>query len=286
MCLSIALSLLLTLPAVQDAPSTERTIDLASGGQLEVNPINKGSVTISGWDREQVSIKAFHSPRIHFEIQASKRGVKVEERRPVRSALEDVRLEIFVPRETRIQVIGRIPRVEVRGVEGSIFVNTNQGDIFVSRAKGSIRLSSSGGKLRLEEVNGTVQLNTTSQGIVVDGLMGSLEAETVSGDIALSGVRSNRVRATSHQGGISFQGRLDQGGLYDFATDKGSLDLILEQPVDATFTVGTVSGDFQCDFPLGGVVPKKGERFTFSVGEGGAQIELLTFQGPIRIRRR
>lgn len=286
MTLSLVLSLLLVLPAIQEAPRTERTLEASSGGRLEVNPINKGKVTVSGWDREQVQVRAFHSPQIRFEIQSSKNLVKVEERRPVRSALEDVRLEILVPQRFQVQVIGIMPQVSVEGVEGAVDVNTNQGDIAVRGCSGSVRLSSSGGVLRVEEASGVVQLRTSRNEIVVDGLRGNLEAETVNGDISLSGVASSRVKATSHRGSIRFQGALAAEGVYDLASDNGALELRLDEPLEASFTVGTVSGDFSCDFPLGGVEPKKGERFSFTVGKGGAQVDLLTFRGAIRILKR
>ncbi len=281
----MTLSFLFSLVLAFSTPQTEKVVAVSSGERLEVNPINKGEVIVSVWEKEEVRVIAYHSPEIQIEVQRSSGLVKVEERRPLRSALEDVRLEITVPRSFQVRIVGRRPRVTVVGLNGAVNVNTNQGDIIVREVTGSVRLRSSGGRLELKNVSGIAHLKTTAQGISVEGLEGALEAETVAGDIWLSGLTSNRVKATSHAGDITFQGLAVDGGLYDFATDNGTVKLILSQPLNAFFTVGTVSGDFRCDFPMGGATPKKGEKFTFAVGGGSAQIELLTFRGAILILR-
>ena len=276
---------LFSLVLVFSTPQTEKVVAVSSGERLEVNAINKGEVIISVWEKEEVRVRAYHSPEIRIEVQRSSGLVKVEERRPVRSALEEVRVEVTVPRSFQVRVVGSRPRVTVEGLNGAVNVNTNQGDVIVREVSGSVRLHSSGGRLELKDVRGIAHLKTTAKGISVEGLEGDLEAETVAGDIWLSGLTSSRVKATSHAGNITFQGPAVDGGLYDFASNNGTVKLILSQPLNAFFTVGTVSGDFRCDFPLGGAVPKKGEKFTFAVGGGSAQIELITFRGAILILR-
>ncbi|HSR52388.1 MAG TPA: DUF4097 family beta strand repeat-containing protein [Acidobacteriota bacterium] len=283
---TLAFAFLIGGLAPQESPRTERLIEAGEVQRIEINPLNKGSLRISGWDQPQVQVKAYHSPRISFEIQANHRLIKVEERRPSRSALEDVRLEIQVPMGLRLQVIGNMPEVSIEGLEGAVDVNTNQGNIALSNVSGSIRLTSSGGRLELSDVGGILRLRTSHEGISVKGLTGDLEAETVSGDILLQGIASKRIHATSHQGGIVLEGALAEDGVYDLASDNGGLELRLSEPLSASFTVGTVQGDFYCEFNLQGVQPRKGERFTFSVGDGAAQVDLLTFRGAIRIGRR
>jgi hypothetical protein len=51
----------------------------------------------------------------------------------------------------------------------------------------------------------------------------------------------------------------------------------------ASFEVGTVSGQLETTFDLGGVTPVQGESFTFTVGSSRARVAIITYSGAIRI---
>lgn len=60
----------------------------------------------------------------------------------------------------------------------------------------------------------------------------------------------------------------------------------LPESVSARVSVGTARGKFESDFDLGGTKPLTGEVFSFTIGEGEVQIELVTYSGDIRLKVR
>jgi hypothetical protein len=51
-----------------------------------------------------------------------------------------------------------------------------------------------------------------------------------------------------------------------------------------TITVATFNGDFESDFPVT-IMGTRDKRFSFTIGDGSARLELETFGGSIRLRR-
>ncbi len=60
----------------------------------------------------------------------------------------------------------------------------------------------------------------------------------------------------------------------------------MPETTNATFTVRTYNGDFQSNLPtkIVGEV-RRGRRATYTLGNGGAEVELESFGGTIRLRR-
>ena len=57
----------------------------------------------------------------------------------------------------------------------------------------------------------------------------------------------------------------------------------------ADCTVTTIEGDLQVDFEVAGSLERDGARGPereFTIGTGGAQVKIQTFDGPVTIRRR
>ena len=279
------LCFVLFLPASALAQTqTDTTFAVAAGSRLEINPLNQGELTVTAWDRQEIRVQATHPPALRVAIQHEDGLIKLEERRPVRAALDEILLRVSVPSNTRVTVVGTHAEVTIVGVEGGISVTTNQGNVTIRNATGPLKLQSSGGEFTVEDVTGIAQLRTTARRITVRNLSGDLTVETVAGDIELDSIQANRVEATSHAGNITYRGTIEANGLYDFASNRGNIVLHLPNSVSATVTAGTVSGEFTSDFPMD-VTPVQGEKFTFTLGTGTARIELITHRGSILLRR-
>ena len=62
--------------------------------------------------------------------------------------------------------------------------------------------------------------------------------------------------------------------------------MILPENTNATFTVRTYNGDFSSNLPTKRVGEvRRGRRATYTLGSGGAEVELESFGGTIRLRR-
>ena len=61
--------------------------------------------------------------------------------------------------------------------------------------------------------------------------------------------------------------------------------MLLPRTADATVTVSTFSGGFQSGFPLRLGAFRPGRSFSFTLGEGRAQVDLQSFDGHINLRQ-
>jgi DUF4097 and DUF4098 domain-containing protein YvlB len=118
---------------------------------------------------------------------------------------------------------------------------------------------------------------------------GEVDVETVSGTIALSGVRSKFVRAETVSGDVEYSGNADADGRYEFHSHSGDLRLTLPRDAGASFSAETFSGEVECDCemtPMPGEASRERPRhMRFQLGKGGARFTTETFIGDIIIER-
>ena len=101
----------------------------------------------------------------------------------------------------------------------------------------------------------------------------------------MSGIESGRVTAETVNGEVSYEGSIRSDGWYRFSTHNGPIDLTIPEGTGATFTASTFNGTLQTGFPVTLSEAKEGKEFSFTLGSGGARIELESFNGTMSIRR-
>ncbi len=134
--------------------------------------------------------------------------------------------------------------------------------------------------LRLRAVDGDVH---------VADIAGEIEINAVDGDVTLREV-SGGIVASSVDGSVRVE--LSDVGLVNpvsLATVDGDLLLITGEDTNADFSVSTIDGTFDCNFPYrvngsgqkwGGHV---GVHLSGTIGEGGPPISLKTIDGDLKI---
>ncbi len=129
--------------------------------------------------------------------------------------------------------------------------------------------------------------NSVSGDVQVSGVGDEVRAASVSGNVRLDGVRAPAVRASSVSGDVDV--RVDaltgQGDLR-FTSVSGDVSLQLPRSFDADFTMKTVSGELDSDFPLtlqGGMSRRS---LSGRIGRGGRELILTTVSGDVTLRAR
>lgn len=276
MILPLFLVLAGTLPAPGDT-----LIEVGPGDRLVVSYL-EGSVTVEGWDRSAVLVEA---GRGEFpEVRLRRVGDKIEVRPEPRGDAEDDH-RIRLPFWMGVGVSGRDLDVEIRGTEGEVSVRTLDGDILLRDLAGAVEAVSSDGEVEAIGLTGTAILRTGDDDLWVTRSSGSLELETVDGDLILEGLRSSRVRLRTTDGDVAFSGALLKGGEYRFSTHGGDVQLRLEGPVHADARILAYDGELESDFPIRATGYRSGEPLRFVLGDGGARLEVETFDGEVRILR-
>jgi hypothetical protein len=265
--------------------------------------VSEGNIRINGWERNEIRAFVNGGSKVGFKVlQKKEKPVWVKvlgfdpmvDREPgIDECLSGDDIELDVPRGAIIDLrsaesqisIESVSKVKVENVGGDITLNniangiqagTYQGDVMVEKSSGAISLSSITGNIVAFEVEPVE---------VGDGF----RAKTRNGAMTLQAIGHSLVEANSISGSIRFNGEFTSGGQYTFSTNNGSIQLAV--PVDSScrITANYGLGAFQSDIELKDVQKTSGsqiQKLTAMLGAGDATLNLRTYSGAIRIKKK
>src|SRR3954454_20266652 len=264
---------------------TDQTVNVAKGTKLDVNNF-AGDVIVKVWDRDAVRVEATHSDRESVDIKQGEQTLSVRSRSTRGGPPRSLDYTITVPKWMAIAVNGTYADVTMDGVGGDVTVETTRGDIKVTGGSGFVSLKSVQGEISLEKAKGRIEVRAVNEGIRLADISGDLSAESTNGGIILDRIDSANVDLYTVNGNISYDGPIKDKGLYRLTTHNGLIAIALPERVGAVLTVRTYNGGFRSTFPIkteDAANPKK--RFTVTLGNGSAHVELESFAGTIALRR-
>src|SRR5439155_23676285 len=131
---------------------------------------------------------------------------------------------------------------------------------------GDIHIAGSPSWLRAKSASGAVTFRGASSDAGIS---------TVSGPVKIEGGVFERTKIETVTGNVSFNGRLDRSGTFDFDTHSGSIDIAIPDKTSASFSVVTIAGSITNNVsrskPIAGRFGR-GSELTAEMGEGGAKI--------------
>ena len=264
------------------APRTDKTVPVARGTRLSLQN-DAGEVVIRTWDRDSLRVQARHPVRTVVDIQTTSNIVQIRSR-----GQGSVDYEITAPAWLPMKVSGQFLYIGIEGAQNEISAETTRGDIVVKGGSGFVTAKSIHGEIILEDAKGRITASSINEGIRITGAGGEISADTTNGDIVLSRIDAKSVEAATVNGDIRFEGPVSTSGQYRFTTHNGNITLAFPENSNATLSVRTYNGEFH----TGGLPVKivgerrQGRRTTYVLGNGGgAELELESFGGSIRLRR-
>jgi DUF4097 and DUF4098 domain-containing protein YvlB len=262
---------------------TDQTVQVAKGTKLDIHNFS-GDVNVKVWDKDAVRVEVSHSDRETIDIKQTEQALTIRSRSrmgPPRSLDYTISVPAWMP----VTVNGTYSDVTMEGVGADVTVETNGGDIKVRGGNGFVSLKSLRGEISLEKAKGRIEVRGVSEGIHLADLSGDVAAETTNGSIVLDRIDSGNVDLYTVNGNISYDGPLKDKGVYRLTTHNGLIAMAVPEKANATLIVRTYNGGFRSTFPvkLDDQNPRK--RFTLTLGNGGAHVELESFGGTIALRR-
>lgn len=199
-----------------------------------------------------IHVATWEEPRVRIEAAKSA---------ATRDALE----------QTRIEIEGEGDRVTVRTRQphGGFFLHRNAGveyNVTVPR----------GARVSVHDVNGRIE---------IDGVAGSVEAQTVNGSIEANGLGSEVVASTTNGSVEVEMRRVAASGRSRLSTTNGSVRLVLPGDAGAEIEATTVNGSVRCDFDLAAGARLSRRRVEGRIGPGGSRFDLRTVNGPVHVDR-
>lgn len=276
--------------------SINETREVSADARIDVSNI-KGSVTVSGWDRNEVSITGSlgdGAKKLAIDGGGSHLSIKVEPPDKegwfswgAESRMGDSILDLKVPRNAEMKIEVVSADVALSGVAGRT--------LDVNSVSGKLRLDSDAKEVEVDSVSGNIDLTgkaerghleTVSGNIRARGLGGQLKFETVSGDVDAENGDYRELGAGTVSGDINLRGKPSKDARIDVETMSGDVHLYLPSDVSAHLRATTFSGSIRSDF---GTVKEEdhgpGSSLDATIGGSDARVTLETFSGDVEIRR-
>jgi len=285
---ALAAILLLSSPLLAQK-KIERKLPLGMEGALRV--VNMvGSVVVHGWAKDTVLVRGTLGAGDSFFMGGGYTGAKMfveslNDRDP-----KPTRLEIWVPLRVRLWIKTATANIDVSDVAGGLDLYVVSGTIDVSGNPHELNAEAIDGDIHITGSPAWVRAKSATGAITLQGASPDVGLSTVSGPIKVDGGTGlfERTKIETVTGNISFAGRLDRSGAFDFDSHSGSIDIAIPDKTGATFSVVTIAGAITNNLsrkaPISGRFGRGAELSSEESG-GGAKVSVRTFKGPVMLRR-
>lgn len=272
-------------PAQTGSPRSSETVDVTRGTRLVLNNF-AGEVVVRTWDKDAVRVDARHSRSTKVEVLKKTEAQLDIRARSSLGALGSVDYELTVPAWMALRLTGTYLYVQAEGIQGELVAETVRGDVQVRGGSGTVSLKSIEGTVNIEGAKGRIEARSADGDITASDCSGELTVQTTDGEITLTRINAAVVDASTVDGDVIYDGSIAPQGQYRFTTHDGDVYLRIPENTSATVSVRTYEGSVQSN--LAAQIPqdyRRGKRVTFTLGKGGAELEIESFEGRIRLLR-
>jgi hypothetical protein len=278
--------LLCALPAAAQK-KVERKIPLGMEGALRIANM-VGSVIVHGWNKDTVMVRGTLGAGDNFFMGGGYTGAKMfveatNDRDPTAT-----QLEVWVPSRVRLWIKTATASIDVSDVTGGL-------DLYV--VSGTIDVRGNPRELNAEAIDGDIHVigspswlraKTATGTITFQGASSDVGLSTVSGPIKVDGGVFERTKIETVTGNITFAGRLDRGGTFDFDTHSGNVDIGIPEKLGASVSAVTIAGTITNNLSAHPPIPGRfgrGAELAMELSGGGARVSVRTFKGPVTFRK-
>ena len=257
----------------------DTTIAVRPETRLDVS-LSAGSIDVKVWDRSEVRILA--RPQRGAVVYATLDGAVLHVRaRTPSHGIDLVDYELTVPRRMSLTLGRRDVDITVHGTEGSVDASTTSGKIVIDGGRGSVTLRSFEAPIELRGARAGVVVESTMGPITLSDIVGDVDVKSNSNHVTLQDIDTRNLRAGSISGVVRFSGPLHEDGRYALTSHSGSVFVRSGTPINASVSVATVGGAFRSSQPYTITDRQRRGIFTARFGNGGAQVNLESFNGGI-----
>lgn len=262
---------------------------VARGAEIDIENI-AGSLTIVGWDRDEVQITGTLGDGVEgIDVAIDDHGVSIEveyDEEYHGRQVTPTDLRISVPSKSPLSVETVSSSIEVSGVRGAVELASVSGKIRVADVPESLDVENVSGEILVDSAPDNAALESVSGSIRIGTAMGALDAENVSGSIVVEGGTLAGADFETVSGDITCKAVPGPHGDVDMETMSGTITLIVDAGATASYELQTFSGNIVNQI---GPEPRKTSKYTpekelrFNTGSGGPSISLSSFSGTIKL---
>lgn len=272
-----------TTDATDATVRIDTTIAVAQGTSLELNNF-AGDISVTAWSKNAVRVLAERGRRDRIVIGMREKTLVIGSFN-LRGGPSAVEYTLSVPTWMPLQITGVDSEISVEGVKAAVHASSVKGDVRVRGGGGAVEASSIEGSVVVRDSDGPLTVSTVNNDLTLERVSGTVDAQSINGSIRLAEIVGRSVDASSVNGIVRFTGAFRPQGRYRFASHNGNLLVGVPQNAGLDVSVATFNGEFESQLPVVLGPRQKGKRFNFTLGQGGASLELESFQGLIQLVR-
>ncbi len=287
----VACAALLLAPIAGAEQEVDRRAPADPQGEVEVSNVS-GTVSVSGWDRNEVQVSGTLGDdieRLEFVSEGKRTLIRVKHKEQTRRHSDsDAELSIRVPVGSRLNVNTVSAEISVSRITGEQRLQSVSGDVSseIAAEDAEVKTVSGSVVLRGEGKPAVVTVTTVSGDAQVRRAAGEIIANSVSGELNLDLDQIARARLRTTSGDVELEGPLGRNARVDAETVSGELVLDFKAPVNAEFEIESFSGEIESCF--GPKAQSKseygpGSELNFKQGDGSARVRLQSLSGDIRL---
>jgi hypothetical protein len=265
----------------------ERKIPLGMEGALRIANM-VGSVVVHGWNKDTVMVRGTLGAGDNFFMGGSYTGAKMFVEATNDRDPKPTQLEVWVPARVRLWIKTATASIDVSGVTGGLDLYVVSGTIDVRGDPHELNAEAIDGDIHVTGSPSWIRAKTATGTITFQGASSDLGLSTVSGPIKVDGGVFERTKIETVTGNITFAGRLDRGGIFDFDSHSGSVDIGIPEKMGASISAVTIAGAITNNVSSHPPIPGRfgrGAELTMDLAGGGARISVRTFKGSVTFRR-
>lgn len=288
---AIYLIAMLLMTANVFAGTLKKEFKMSAGKTLAINIKTGGSVNITGWDQELVSVDVNYSDddmdTDMIDFRHSDSGLDIEVGFWGHRGHGDLDFTISVPRKFNVDVQTMGGGISISDVEGRLEGQTMGGRLYLKNLKGKINMTTMGGSITLLDSDLDGNLKTMGGKVWFENVVGDVNGSSMGGNVVYRNVkdRSGEWKAREKEVSITTMGgsiTVDEapmgarvktmGGSIDVDKAKGYVDAttmggdIRIKEIDGWVKASTMGGDVTAVM-VGD--PNKGERHVNISSLGG-----------------
>ena len=247
-----------------------------------------GSVRVVGWNRDSISVRGTLGAGNSLHFGGNSGGAKMfvevrNERDPAADALE-----IMVPLRAKVWVKTANADIDVSGVNGSLDLYVVSGKISVRGNPADVNAEAIDGPITIVGAPGWLRAKSASGDVTLDGSSADVALSTVSGKIDADGTGYEKAKFETVTGSIRFAGSFRPGGLANFDTHSGTIEIGLSPSspadIDVVSMSGSIANRLTSSKPVKGRYGRGSELNTSNAG-GGTRITVRSFKGQVSLLR-
>ncbi|MCP5049299.1 MAG: DUF4097 domain-containing protein, partial [bacterium] len=194
--------LLVTGLSLESANRVQKEVPFQSGQTISINLKSGGSIHVSGWDKNNLSIDVHitngKSDDWDVDIDKLSSGFGIETRYIGDNHRNQggSNIELRVPRKTSLKLRTMGGGITLESIEGDFTGKTMGGKLILSHLKGFINLKTMGGQIMLTDSDIDGKVKTMGGRVLLENVMGDVSGSTMGGNVIYKNVKSRSGKST------------------------------------------------------------------------------------------